>query len=153
MTPFWMGCRRWFVLGLLALGSCAVHGAERVEVTEAGVVEATDLIVAVTSTWLSDGMEPIEVGTSVNCVPGGRERLLVAALDEPMPPGTWLEVEVQGPGASRGFRAMTVRGHTLVLLVPGTSSTQLSLRYRFGHDLTASTGSFSRTILFTLLDP
>jgi len=132
---------------------CAVQGAERAEERESGSVEATDLIVTVSASWVCSGAEPVEVRTSVNCVPGGRERLLVAALDEPMPPGTWLEVEVQEPGARRGFRAMTVRGHSLVLLVPGTFSTSLRLRYRFGHDLMALTGSFSRTVLFTLLDP
>lgn len=153
MTPSWKGCRRWFVLVFAACGLCAARGAERVEEMAGGSVDATDLVVAVSTAWVRDGTEPIEVGTTVNCVPGGRERLLVAALDEPMPPGTWLEVEVHGTGARRGFRTMTVRGHSLVLLVPGTSSTQLSLRYRFGHDLTASTGSFSRTLLFTLLDP
>lgn len=117
------------------------------------VWDFSDLVVAIPPPLPGGGMAWADGETTLEYTPGTRGQRLVALLDEPMPTDTWLEVEVLGPGTRPGFQTLTRRGRTLALQAPGTSPLTLTLRYRFRHGIHAAPGSFSRAILFTLLDP
>lgn len=143
----------WFAAALIA-GAAEPPGIGRSDTTDVsrgpGVA---DLVVAIPPPVPGGGMVWADGETTLECPPRAGGQRLVAQLDEPMPPDTWLEVEVLGTGARPGFQPLQRRGLTLALHPPGLPSVTLTLRYRFRHGVHASPGSFSRAILFTLLDP
>lgn len=83
--------------------------------------------------------------------PGGPKQLTVQ-LDDDMPPGTRLEIQILRGAMSAGRRVLTRRSTSLAFHLEGAQPAPLRIRYRFIYDVTAAPGAFARTISFTLLD-
>lgn len=114
-----------------------------------------DLVLGLTSPVAIDATAWVEVETVLDCVPRGAWQVLMASLDEPMPAGTELEVELSLAEGDVGFerQRLTERSRMLAFRLPATMREPLRIRYRFRCDLYAATGSFSRSVVFTLIDP
>ncbi|MBL9134319.1 MAG: hypothetical protein JNK85_00560 [Verrucomicrobiales bacterium] len=114
-----------------------------------------DLVVGLPSPVVVDGAAWVEVETALDCVPRGDWQVVMASLDEAMPPGTELEVELFSAEIEVGFgrQRLTDRSCMLAFRLPASLRDPVRLRYRFRYDLFAAPGSFSRAVLFTLIDP
>ena len=133
-----------------------VGGALGGSVEEAGVgLSARDLVLGMPPVVAVNGAVWVETESTLDCLPRGEWQVVMATLDEPMPPGTELEVELFSPAAevTLGRQRLSERSAMLAFRLPAKAGIPLRLRYRFRHDLLAATGSFSRSVLFTLIDP
>lgn len=82
----------------------------------------------------------------------GGPKALSARLDEDMPPGARLEVELLNGAMSVGRRVLTNRSTNLAFHLESAQSKPLRLRYRFTFGITAAPAIFGRAISFTLID-
>lgn len=128
-------------------------GQDTVAPGEGVLLEPTDLIVAIPPSPGGGGMAWVEVETTLRCAELKESQWLHVSVDEPLPLGLWLEVEVWEGLSGMGYRPLTSQGSLLAFRLPGRPVSLIRLRYRFRHDVTAPVGRFSRTVLFTLLDP
>ncbi|MBL9127663.1 MAG: hypothetical protein JNL97_08450 [Verrucomicrobiales bacterium] len=148
-------------LAALVAGTSWVSASEASAVSLANPVpmpalELGDLTVTLPPPATGGGGDWAEEATTARCAIRTSGAWLVATLDEPMPADTWLEVEVlgagPGPGEGSGFQPLSARDRRLTLRLRSTEGIPLRLRYRFRHGLHAAPGSFSRTVIFSLVD-
>jgi hypothetical protein len=82
----------------------------------------------------------------------GGPKALTARLDEDMPAGARLEVELLSGAMSVGRRVLTSRSINLAFHLESAQSKPLRLRYRFVFGVAASPAVFARAISYTLID-
>lgn len=92
--------------------------------------------------------------TTWSVVTNGSNRYVVASLDENMPTGTTLQLELDAPnntGASNGAQSLSVNPAVLVSNMGSVAQSDMGITYTFSVTTEANPGSFIRTVTLSLM--
>lgn len=115
-------------------------------------MSSDDLQLTLSSGPPSSGQIIVETETRFTFSTTSGPKQLAAQLDEDLPPGTRLEVQVLSGAMSAGRRVLTRRSTSLAFHLPATEAGELRLRYRLVYDIHTPPGHYARNVTFTLLD-
>ena len=144
---------RFLPLALLLSGTTLLAaGTTNPPALKSADFAAEEVLLTFAPASLADGETSMDLETDFTFTNPGGPKQLTVQLDEDMPPGARLEVQVLRGAMSTGRRVLTRRATSLAFHLEAAQAAPLRLRYRFIYDVTAAPGAYARTISFTLTD-
>lgn len=139
------------VLAVVAVGSLAAAQSDTQQVT--AVVSAVDTIDVTGSPTLTTGVNAAvtDASSSYAITTNGTGRSITVALDTNMDTGRTLTLTMAAPtGAASAPVVLTSTAQTAVTGISSVSASGLALSYNFVADATATPGSETKTVTFTI---
>ena len=145
--------RRCLQIALLVITIAELFaGTADFTVAKATSLAAEQVTLSLIPARLNGDETSVELETDFFYTNLGGPKALSARLDEDMPLGARLEVELLSGAMSVGRRVLTSRSTPLAFHLESAQSKPLRLRYRFTFGITAAPAVFGRAVSFTLID-